>query len=34
MQLEKPIKKIDFIDLVSNDDDMDGVHTLDLALKL
>ncbi|GAU41489.1 hypothetical protein TSUD_13710 [Trifolium subterraneum] len=35
MQLEKPIKKIDFIDLVSNDDDMSNdVHTLDLALKL
>ncbi|CAK8570691.1 unnamed protein product [Lathyrus sativus] len=36
MQLEKPIKKIDFIDLVNNDDDDDNsdVHALDLALKL
>jgi hypothetical protein len=34
MQLEKPIKKIDFIDLVGNDDDNSGAQSLDLALKL
>ncbi|KAL5066886.1 hypothetical protein RYX36_017773 [Vicia faba] len=36
MQLEKPIKKIDFIDLVNNDEDDDNsdVYALDLALKL
>lgn len=39
MQLEKPIKKIDFIDLVHNDDDNNNNHnsnvqTLDLSLKL
>jgi len=33
-QLEKPIKKIDFIDLVNNDDDNPDVNTLDLSLKL
>lgn len=34
LQLEKPIKKIDFIDLVNIDDDNSDVPTLDLALKL
>lgn len=33
-QLEKPIKKIDFIDLVGMDDDNSDVQTLNLALKL
>lgn len=34
MQLEKPIKKIDFIDLVNMDDDNSDVEPLNLALKL
>lgn len=33
-QLEKPIKKIDFIDLVNTDDDNAEVKPLDLTLKL
>ncbi|KAK7277397.1 hypothetical protein RIF29_18548 [Crotalaria pallida] len=34
VQLEKPIKKIDFIDLVSMDDDNSDEEPLNLALKL
>ncbi|KAF1897940.1 hypothetical protein Lal_00032702 [Lupinus albus] len=34
MQLEKPIKKIDFIDLVNIDDDNSDVKPLNLALQL